>query len=56
MNKSQLNQLLGRISKNPKTLNYKKIPQLQQENLRVVPLTLSLDNKGKVIYEEIQSD
>ncbi|HHW4193085.1 hypothetical protein [Campylobacter coli] len=47
MNKSQLNQLLGRISKNPKTLNYKKIPQLQQENLRVVPLTLSLDNKGK---------
>ncbi len=56
MNKSQLNQLLGRISKNPKTLNYKKIPQLQQENLRVVPLTLSLDNKGKVIYGEIQSD
>ncbi|MCL9820889.1 hypothetical protein NCR96_03920 [Helicobacter sp. 14348-15] len=53
MNEAQLNQLLERISKNPKTLDYKKIPQLKQENLRVIPLTLSLGNEGRVIYGEI---
>ncbi|EDO8877757.1 hypothetical protein GNZ76_01380 [Campylobacter coli] len=53
LNTTELNQLLKTLSLNQKNINYKKIPQLQQENLRIIPMTLSLGDEGKTIYGEI---
>lgn len=50
---AEINQLLKTLSLNQKTINYKKIPQLQQENLRIIPMTLSLGDDGKTIYGKI---